>query len=57
MLEYAKPVAKLINELNKLPGIGPKTAQRLAFHILNSDKEKANDLSKAIIEAKEKIHF
>jgi recombination protein RecR len=57
MLEYAKPVARLINELNKLPGIGPKTAQRLAFHILSSDKKNAGALSEAIMEAKENVHF
>ncbi|HHT49917.1 MAG TPA: recombination protein RecR [Eubacteriaceae bacterium] len=52
---YAAPIAKLIEEFNKLPGIGNKTAQRLAFHILNGSKENAYNLSEAIIEAKEKI--
>ncbi|MBZ4687605.1 MAG: recombination protein RecR [Clostridia bacterium] len=57
MLEYAKPVARLINELNKLPGIGPKTAQRLAFHIINSDIKEAEALASAITESKKTVHF
>lgn len=52
---YAAPISKLIEEFSKLPGIGNKTAQRLAFHILNMPKENAYQLSQAIIEAKEKI--
>lgn len=51
-MDFAKPVAKLIKELNKLPGIGPKTAQRLAFHILNSSDENVQSLADAIIDAK-----
>ncbi|MDT3698557.1 MAG: recombination mediator RecR [Thermincola sp.] len=57
MLYYAEPVARLIDELGKLPGIGPKTAQRLAFHLLNNDIGEARDLARAIIEAKEKIRY
>lgn len=57
MLEYAKPVARLIEELNKLPGVGPKTAQRLAFHLLNSEEEEARELADAIISAREDVHF
>lgn len=57
MLEYAKPVAKLITELNKLPGIGPKTAQRLAFHILNTTREEAEALAEAIINARDTVHL
>lgn len=57
MLEYAKPVARLIDELNKLPGVGPKTAQRLAFHLLNSEEEEARSLADAIISARETVHF
>jgi recombination protein RecR len=55
MNAYAAPVAKLIEELGKLPGIGQKTAQRLAFHILNLSKERAESLAAAITEAKTKI--
>ena len=54
MKQYAKPLNKLINELSKLPGIGGKTAQRLAFHILSIDDAGAFALSDAIKEAKEK---
>lgn len=57
MKQYAKPLNKLINELSKLPGIGGKTAQRLAFHILSIDDAGAFALSDAIKEAKEKMEF
>ena len=48
MKYYAKPLNKLIAELSKLPGIGGKTAQRLAFHILSLDDEEAKALADAI---------
>lgn len=54
---YAEPVAKLIEELAKLPGIGPKTAQRLAFHLLNSPREEGVALARAIVEAKDKTRY
>jgi recombination protein RecR len=54
---YAGPVARLIEEFEKLPGIGHKTAQRLAFHVLNLSEEKAQKLSNAIIDAKHKIKY
>ena len=57
MLYHVKPVAKLIAELNKLPGIGPKSAQRLAFHILSSREDDAVRLAEAIIEAKRKTRY
>jgi recombination protein RecR len=57
MFFYAEAVAKLIEELAKLPGIGPKTAQRLAFHILRGSKENAFNLAKAIVNAKEKVGY
>lgn len=57
MIYYAEPVAKLIEELSKLPGIGPKTAQRLAFFLLNVSSDYANGLAKAITDAKEKIKY
>lgn len=53
MKTYAKPLSKLINELSKLPGIGGKTAQRLAFHILSMEEEQAMSLSQAIVNARE----
>ncbi len=54
---YAPPVAKLIEEFEKLPGIGHKTAQRLAFHVLNLPAEKADALADAIKEAKLKTRY
>jgi recombination protein RecR len=54
---YSAPVAKLIEEFEKLPGIGHKTAQRLAFHVLNMTMEKAEGLSGAIIDAKLKTKY
>jgi recombination protein RecR len=57
LLYYAEPVARLIEELGKLPGIGPKTAQRLAFYILNNDPAEARELAKVIIDAREKVGY
>jgi recombination protein RecR len=54
---YAPPVQRLVTELSKLPGIGSRTAQRLAFHILRSSSEDAIGLAEAIKEVKEKIGF
>ena len=54
---YAAPVAKLIEEFEKLPGIGHKTAQRLAFHVLNLPENKVVSLSNAILEAKQKTKY
>jgi recombination protein RecR len=52
---YAPPVQRLITELGKLPGIGNRTAQRLAFHILRASNEDAGALAEAIREVKERI--
>ncbi|MGI6586421.1 MAG: recombination protein RecR [Gracilibacteraceae bacterium] len=54
---YAAPIAKLIDELSKLPGVGNKTAQRLAFHILNMSFEDVEKLSVSIINAKKNIKY
>jgi recombination protein RecR len=51
----AAPVARLIEELHRLPGIGPKSAQRLAYHILRASGQEAQALAEAILEVKEKI--
>ena len=51
----AEPVARLIEEFNKLPGIGPKSAQRLAYHLLRSADEEAKALAEAILTLKERI--
>lgn len=54
---YSSQISRLISELSDLPGIGTKTAQRLAFHILNMPEEKVKGLSEAIIEAKRKVRY
>jgi recombination protein RecR len=57
MPTYAVTVQTLIDELGRLPGIGPKSAQRIAFHLLKLPAEDANRLARAITEAKEKVTF
>ncbi|HKX28750.1 MAG TPA: recombination mediator RecR [Blastocatellia bacterium] len=57
MLDYAEPVTKLIDEFKRLPGIGHKSAQRLAFHLLKVSSEEADRLVEAIREVKAKIIF
>jgi recombination protein RecR len=52
---FAPPVQKLVAELSKLPGIGNRTAQRLAFHILRASGEDATALAQAILDVKERI--
>ena len=54
---YAPPVQRLVTELSKLPGVGSRTAQRLAFHILRSSGEDATALAEAIVEVKERIRL
>ena len=57
MSQYARPLAALIRELSKLPGIGGKTAQRLAFHILSLDDKEANALAESITRAKAEMKY
>jgi len=54
---YASAVQDLIDALGRLPGVGPKSAQRIAFHLLKVDKEEANRLARSILEVKERIGF
>ena len=54
---YSRQISKLIQELSTLPGIGTKSAQRLAFHILNMPKEQVEELSSAILDAKQKVRY
>jgi recombination protein RecR len=54
---FAEPLSRLIDELNKLPGIGRKTAQRLAFHLLRTQEEDAIALAEAIRELKAHLHL
>ncbi len=57
MSKFAEPMARLIEELKKLPGVGSKSAQRLAFHILRSEEADAEALAGAIRDVKEKLHL
>ncbi|HET9183041.1 MAG TPA: recombination mediator RecR [Candidatus Angelobacter sp.] len=57
MSKFAEPMAQLIDELKKLPGVGGKSAQRLAFHILRSSEDDAEALALAIRNLKEKLHL
>ncbi len=54
---YAKPVEVLIDELGRLPGIGPKSAQRIAFHLLKVDRVDAQRLADAVIDLKDNVSF
>lgn len=57
MAYWAPSIARLLEELERLPGIGPKSAQRVAYHILRTDTESARRLADAIIEVKETVRF
>ncbi|HHV19511.1 MAG TPA: recombination protein RecR [Thermoanaerobacterales bacterium] len=57
MAYYAQPLDRLIEELSRLPGIGPKTAQRLAFYILKMSRDRVESLADAILQAKESITY
>jgi len=54
---YPKTMSRLIKELAKLPGIGPKTAQRLAFHLLELPRDEVTQLAAAIVEAKDALKY
>ena len=57
MKQYPRPLNKLINELGKLPGVGGKTAQRLAFHILSLTDREAEELAESIVNAKRTLRY
>ncbi|MBC5998376.1 recombination protein RecR [Romboutsia ilealis] len=57
MQAYTGPISRLIEEFSKLPGVGRKTAQRLAFHVINMNTNDVESLSKAIIDAKREIKY
>lgn len=57
MQVYTGPITRLIEEFSKLPGVGRKTAQRLAFHVINMNINDVESLSKAIVEAKREIKY
>jgi recombination protein RecR len=54
---YSKQISKLISELSKLPGIGAKSAQRLAFHILNMPADEVESLAKVMVDARHNVHY
>lgn len=54
---YPEPLAKLIDQFTKLPGIGQKSATRMALFVLRSNRGLAEDLARSLVEVKEKIHF
>jgi recombination protein RecR len=56
-IQLAQPISRLIQELTKLPGVGEKTASRLAMYILRASKEDAESLARVILEVKEKIRL
>lgn len=55
MAEFAEPLARLITECKRLPGIGQKSAQRIAFHLLRSPREEAERLAQAVLDIKDKL--
>ncbi|WGX76305.1 recombination mediator RecR [Paraclostridium bifermentans] len=57
MQTYSGPISRLIEEFSKLPGVGRKTAQRLAFHVINMNMNDVEALSKAIVDAKKEIKY
>src|SRR5512138_3761058 len=56
MRAYPRPLARLMEELEKMPGVGPKSAQRLALYLLQASREDAQALASSIVEVKERIH-
>ena len=54
---YSSQISKLIEELSRLPGIGAKSAQRLAFHIINMPEDQVQKLSNTIVEAKKNVRY
>src|SRR5579871_1649162 len=55
MPDFAEPLARLITELKRLPGIGQKSAQRMAFHLMRASREDAERLSQAVLDVKDKL--
>ncbi len=56
-LATPEPIQRLIEALHRLPGIGPKSAQRLAYHLVRTSPQEAEALARSIIEARERIHY
>jgi recombination protein RecR len=56
-VELPEALERLVQELSRLPGVGPKTAQRLAFHVLRADRQRAEALAQAVLDVKERIGY
>jgi recombination protein RecR len=56
-MTYARPLIRLLEALERLPGIGPRSAERMAFYLLRTPREEAQRLAQAIVEAKERLRF
>ncbi|MEC0268634.1 recombination protein RecR, partial [Paenibacillus anseongense] len=54
---YPEPISKLIDAFSRLPGVGPKTAGRLAFHVLRMKEEDVIDFAKALVNVKRNLHY
>ena len=54
---YSSQITKLIEELSKLPGVGAKSAQRLAFHIINMPREQVDELARSMTDAKNNVRY
>jgi len=54
---YAKPLLRLLDALERLPGIGPRSAERIAFYLLRTSKEEARELAQAVADVKERLRF
>ncbi|MBI3320786.1 MAG: recombination protein RecR [Candidatus Omnitrophica bacterium] len=57
MLTYARPLTRLLEALEQLPGVGPRSAERMAFHLLRASREEVGELAQAIVEMKERLRF
>src|SRR5690349_10676618 len=57
MPDFAEPLARLIQEVRRLPGIGQKSAQRIAFHLLRASREDAERLATAVLDVKDKLRL
>lgn len=54
---YSSQISRLIEQFSRLPGIGPKSAQRLAFHLISMPKEQAHELAQSIVEARDNVRY
>lgn len=57
MISYARPLMRLLESLEKLPGVGPRSAERMAFYLLRTSPEEARQLAQAIVDVKERLRF